>query len=1652
MNILDMLGLSSEGTEKKNIKEKRRKKQTQNAKATSNSPSLFDFFDFDIFNLKEATVIDEKQVYVPQEKKKFSLNPLNLLGNLGKLVFKRNYTYSKAPAPLSVKDAIKNNINIIQVLNKLKMEGRMATRNEQTKLSRFIGWGTISELFSGKRYVSEYQQLKNLVTPEELEKIKTSSLTSFYTPYEVATWIWKILLRMGFCGGNILDPSAGTGLFEMTANKDLLDDSMMTLIEMDSITGNILENLMQTATVYKKPYQEVRLRENSFDLAISNIPFGDVMVYDSEEKQTRTIHNFFFSKTARVVREGGIIAFITSRYFLDAKDSKLRAKLSENYNLVAAFRFNNMTFSDANTEVVSDLVILQKTSTPINSDLWVPTVSYLQNHTINRYFSARPHFVIGTPKEVSGPFGPTLTVEPFTKEEEKYAIRELGFKTSVNDYLANDSAKYVKATIMDALLEIVPENIYEPAEDNSYAYEDYLVVDEKTSSVKESGLYVEENKVYIREGLKLLPYKYQFSDRVFQYIRLKEAVDMLLSVQAESFHLSLKGYLDALSDEYDQFVSQFGYVNSLDNQKTLQDDVDYIMVSAIEEETEYPLTFEKGKIFFERIISPREEKTSAENIEDAYKLSLSKYAEINLPHMAKLLSSDTQTVEESLLEKNLAFKTEEGLIAPHEFLSGNIREKIKNYEEGSKNYNALMEVMPKPVVPIVVLGAFWVPADIIYQFAQVAIDFKVYGSENPFFYGEASGKWKIKNEQMSCNRTYAVGGRTSIDVFVSTLNNEAIRITEKVDDKYVVNQIQTSLAEKYQEDLRQKWELWIESNFEVRNILSKLYNEIFNSHHNASFSGDYLDFPGMSSVFSLRKYQKDAIARIILGKNQTLLAHAVGAGKSATAICSIMEMKRLGLVKKPLMITPNSLIVSGSMAREVKKLYPNAKVLVARTEDLTKVKRRKFLTKVMMNDWDLILMAHSTFKLIPMSAEEQAHYYDGILKEIEMTIKEAETAGLKFRDIEKKKESILAKKQMLLDMRKDNFLTFEKLGIDYLVVDEAHAYKNLMISTTKTVAGVPTAHSERAEDMFIKTSYLQRKYEKAVLFLTGTPITNTIGELYNMNKFLHMEGLRERRIQTFDAWASAFGREVTELELDPTGKSFRMKTRFSKFNNVPELVTIFKEFADVVTAEQLKTEANLPELKNGKPFIHTLEMTDAMRDFRDSLVERVEKIQAGSVDPSEDNMLKITSDGRKLSIAPQLVDIVVTDRYEMPKISKVVDVAYKEYVASQNVQGTQLIFCDMGVPNGKNFNVYDVLKKLLVEEGIPSSEIAFMQEFSKPEQKEQLIDDFNSGKIRILIGSTATMGEGLNVQEKLVALHHMDTVWVPAALTQREGRIIRHGNSNTSVSIHTYVVKGTFDGFMWQLLARKNKAIDSLYNYKEGDERSIEDISQSSLTYDEIKKESIENPLLRMKIEKSIELTKLKAIQNAQHQKQGNMEHNLRNITEKLPEMYDRLDKLERTYPLVNMDGEFQSVIIKGERYTDKMLAAERFKVLAERYQYGTSELSLGEYRDFEVIAVKFYGGEVKNLILKHKATTLKIFSEYSGNVKGIFTRLDNTINSIEKACQEWKLKIENFESEKVEYEEQLKSPVSYLNNIYTLEEEIKNLDLQIANKGLISN
>ena len=1650
MNILEMLGISNETTVAKTPENRKRK--TKSSKKTSiTTPSLFDFFDFDIFNLKDAVVIDEKQVYEPKEKKKISLNPMNLLGSLGKLIFKKNYTYSKAPAPLSVRDAIKNNINIIQILNKLKMESRLASKSEQTKLSRFVGWGTVAELFSSKKYVAEYQQLQNLVTPEELEKIKTSSLTSYYTPYNIATWVWKILTRMGFCGGNILDPSAGTGLFEMTADKELLEDSMMTLIEMDIITGTILENLMQTATVYKKPYQDVRLRENSFDLAISNIPFGDVMVYDSESKETRTIHNFFFAKTAKAVREGGIIAFITSRYFLDAKDSKLRTKLAENYNLVTAFRFSNKTFSESNTEVVSDLVILQKTSTPTRSDDWVKTVPYMGNHTINQYFKENPHHVIGTFKEVSGPFGPTLTVMPYTKEEEKEAIRELGFKTSSTDYMAQKDARLIRTTIMDALLDTIPEEIYTPAEDSSYAYEDYIELDEHFSSIKDGSYFIENGKVYIREGNKLIPYRYQYLDRISAYLNLKKEVDWLLSVQAGDLHASLDDEIERLNAAYDEFVSQYGFVNSLDNQKVLQDDSDYIMVSAIEDETEDSLVFAKGKIFSERIITPRQIRTSAENIEDAYNLSLSQYAKVNLEYMANLLNSDVESVKESLLEKNLAFKTEDGLIPPHEFLSGNIREKIKKYPEGSKNYNALLEVMPKNVVPTVEFGAFWVPADIILEFAKHLISFGCTENKNPFFYGHASGKWKLENIGKHSSRTYAVSGRSTLDVFLATLNSETIKITVKVDDKYVVDQENTALAERYQEEIRQKWGLWLESNLEARSTLTKIYNEIFNSYHNAPYSGEYLEFPGMSTVFSLRKYQKDAIAKIILGKNQTLLAHAVGAGKSATAICSVMELKRLGLVKKPLMITPNSLIVSGSMAREVKKLYPNAKVLVARTEDLKKVKRRKFLTKVMMQDWDLILMAHSTFKLIPMSAEVQMEYYGELLKEIEAVILEAEAAGQKFRDIEKKKESILAKKQALMDMRKDDFLTFEKLGIDYLVVDEAHAYKNLMINTSKTVAGIPTSHSQRAEDMFLKTSYLQKKYGKAVLFLTGTPVTNTIGELYNMNRFLHSEGLTQRGIRTFDAWASAFGKEITELELDPTGKSFRLKTRFSKFNNVPELVTSFKEFADIVTSEHLKTEANLPELKNGKPFIHTLEMTDAMRDFRDDLVERVNRIQSGAVDPSEDNMLKITSDGRKLSIAPQLVGIEAKYRHEMPKISKVVDVVYKEYLASNDVLGTQLIFCDLGVPNGKGFNVYETLKNLLVEEGISAQEIAFMQEFSKPEQKEQLIDDFNSGKIRILIGSTGTMGEGLNVQEKLVALHHMDTVWVPAALTQREGRIIRHGNTNSSVSIHTYVVKGTFDGYMWQLLARKNKAIDALYNYQEGDERSIEDISQSTLTYDEIKKESIENPLLKRKIEKVIDLTKAKALQSAHLQKRGMMESNLASLTESLPEMHERLENLKRTKPFVDTSETFSHITINGLSYTDKYMAAERLKAIAERYQAGSNELYIADYRNFEIIAVKYYGFDVKSLTLRHKDTGLKLFCEYSGNVKGMFLRIDNTINSIEKADQELEARIKRYENDVIEYKKQLETSISYLPEIFALEREIANLDEQIAKNGLIS-
>lgn len=1495
----------------------------------------------------------------------------------------------------TVSEKIERNIKAIQLLNTLKAYGKYAKENEQKVLAKYTGWGGLSEAFQKSKY---NYRIKNLLSSEEYTSITDTVNTAFFTPIDVSKFMYSVLERLGFDGGHILEPAVGTGQILGVMPNNMRENSKIVAIEKDCISGTIAKQLYQTAEVNISGYEDIYLKDDSFDLIITNVPFVDVSVadkYDTElNKLNLLLHDYYFAKSLKKVREGGIIACITSAGTMDKQNDKLRKLLSDKCDLLGAVRLPYNTFkANANVDVMTDIIFLQKTNEPTETD-WLNVQGY-NGATINEYYINNPEMMIGDLTAISSKFGT------------KYVLK---YEGCLEKELTNLISKF-------------PQDIYTSLDDDSYRYEDKDIINiagtnlEKT--VKPFSYLKYENKYYQRQGVHLLPINAKNPQLLETFIALKSKIKEIIDAQLDNCSDdTLKLLQDELNEIYDTFNMSYGYINSKGVKKLLDDDPEYYLTASIENEITTNI-FGKGEFFTQRTIGKKVQVDYVDNIEDALLCTFDAKGAIDINYMAHLLRKDIEDVKKELIEKKLIFFDVEldEFVYKDEYLSGNVRKKLRAAQKFvvevpqlSRNITALEAVQPEYIYDVYFqLGTTWISEKIYTKFIESLLQCKTV----TVTYNKTLGKYSIESTgyiNPVLNRTtYGTDRLNAIQILRHGFNLTNPVIYDEIDNpdgttKRVKNVQATELARTKVELVRSQFTSWVDNNVDVKNEMLDYYNENYNNIVNRTYYGDYLK-PRINPTIELRPYQKNAIARILESKHNTLLAHEVGAGKTFTTIVSIMLMKKLGKITKPIFVIPNSLVESGQYVSEFLKIYPYANVLAATSKDFSKANRRKFINKIATVDWDAIVIGHSSFKLIPMDKDFQLSLLSEKINELEALVSELDDREdrISIKQIKKQIERLKGRYEKLMISDVDDGLpTFDKLGVDFIACDEAHNYKNLQINTKLTgISGVQTTDAQKSFDLSCKMEYLRRKHgNKIAVFSTATPISNSVCEAYTMMKYLIPEVLESYGLGEFDSWASVYGKIVSQLEVDVTGKGFKVKDRFAQFSNVPELITMFKETADIVTKEQLNIP--LPKLKDGKITNVVVEPSKKIKDYINTLVERAEAIEAKRVKPEEDNMLNITTDGRKVATDPRLVGIEVTDDTDTPKLNALCENVYREYIEGKSEKLTQLIFLNLGTPSSKGFNLYNAIREKLVEMGIPKRQVQFIHDANTPEKRAKMITEFRNGDFRILMGSTAKCGEGSNFQHKLKSIHEMDAEWKPACCSQKIGRILRFGNQNKEVSIYRYSVRSSFDVYMYQTCETKAKYIDQIMNSKTG-ARTIEDLGDTILSFAETKALACENPLImeKFKIDKQIQSLQVlekayKGQQMISYRRKMDFEFKKEEVETLINEL-----KVDVDFSKLNTINDF-IITINDRKYTERVDAGNNLIEYLDVLKVNNTQellekpMKVGEYRGFDLmykLSKDVYNGSlVKILGLKHN----KFHAiDYSISPAGLIAKIVNRVNGL---------------------------------------------------------
>ena len=1497
------------------------------------------------------------------------------------------------------------NIEAIRTLFQLEQEHRGATAEEQQVLSQYVGWGGLADAFDpGKNsWAKEYAELKGLLSEDEYSAARSSTLNAHYTSPTVIRGIYDAVERMGFRSGNILEPSMGVGnFFGMLPNS--MQDSRLYGVELDSLTGRIAKKLYPQADITVAGF-ETTGRRDFYDLAVGNVPFGQYKVNDKAyNKLGFSIHNYFFAKAIDQVRPGGIVAFVTSRYTMDSKDSTARKHMAERADLLGAIRLPNNAFrANAGTDVVSDIIFLQKRDRPIDHEPdWVQLGKTEDGFAINQYFVDHPEMVLGELTTESTQYGrEELTVAP---------IEGANLADQLAEAVQHIEGQYTAAEV-DA-----PDIAEEEATRRT------LPADPE---VKNFSYTVVDGEVFYRENSVMT--QVELSDtakgRVTGMVELRQIVNDLIQQQLEDYpDADIKATQERLNAAYDAFAAKYGLLNDRKNGRLFEQDSSYYLLCSLENLDEQGQLKSKAAMFTKRTIRPERTVTSVDTPSEALAVSIGEHGKVDLPYMAELLGTPGEYGRITTELSGVIFKDpaadptdpEAGWQMADEYLSGDVRAKLRMAQfaaetnpEFAVNVTALEKAQPRELEASEIdvrLGATWLDPDIIQKFMTETFQIPYYLRHAvKVRYSPYTAEWRVEGKTATgrsdiiSSETYGTSRANAYKILEETLNLKDVRIYDTVEDaegkpKRVLNKRETMLAQQKQQVIKDAFANWVWQDPQRRIALVKQYNELFNSTRPREYDGSHIHFVGMNPEITLREHQRNAIAHVLYGGN-TLLAHEVGAGKTYEMAASAMEAKRLGLCQKSLFVVPNHL--TEQWASEFLNLYPNAKLLVARRKDFETANRKKFCARIATGDYDAIIIGHSQFERIPLSFERQERIIQEQIYETLAAINELKVhAGENFsiKQMEKTRKTLETKLEKLRsDERKDDVITFEQLGVDRLFVDESHFYKNLFLTTKmRNVAGLSTSEAQKSSDMFGKCRYLDEiTGGRGVVFATGTPVSNSMTELYTVMRYLQYSTLQQKKLTHFDCWASTFGETTTAIELAPEGTGYRARTRFAKFFNLPELMSMFKEVADIKTSDQLHLP--VPEAKFetvvAKP-------SEIQKEMVQELSKRAAKIHSGAVDASENNMLCVTNDGRKIGLDVRLMNPILPDDPNS-KLNTCVRNVLQIWEDGKEQKLTQLLFCDLSTPkNDGNFNVYDDIRKKLISAGVPENEIEFIHNADTEAKKAALFSKVRSGDVRVLLGSTAKMGAGTNVQSRLVAVHHLDVGWKPSDMTQRNGRIIRQGNMNKEVKVFNYVTEGTFDSYLFQTLENKQRFISQIMTSK-SPVRSCDDVDEQALSYAEIKALCAGNPLIKEKMDLDVQVAKLKVLK-ADHQSQ---KFRLQDkLLTKFPADIQETNayiaglKADAQLAAAHPQGkeEFCGMTIKGVTYDEKKTAGERL-VLACSELPNAEEKVIGSYRGFE-LSLRFdtYRSEYQAILKGQRRYPVPLGTDPLGNI----IRLDNSLNN----------------------------------------------------------
>ena len=1550
------------------------------------------------------------------------------------------------------KERFRRNIMAIQLLKKCQEENRFSTPEEQIILSKYVGWGGLSEAFdeNNSAWATEYLELSSVLTPEEYASARESTLTAFYTPPEVITAIYKAMEQMGFKEGNLLEPSCGIGNF-IGMLPDAMQNSKIYGVELDTISAGIAQQLYQKTTIAAQGFEETNLPDSFFDGVVGNVPFGDFKVSDKRyDKHKFLIHDYFFAKSLDKLRPGGVMALVTSKGTMDKETLAVRKYIAQRAELLGAIRLPNNTFKgNAGTEVVSDILILQKRDRLIDIEPdWIHLDTDENGIKMNSYFVQHPEMILGEMKMVSGRFGMEATCVPYENAD---------LAAQLDDAVANIHGEITEYEVEEELEE----------EDNSIPAD---------PTVRNFSYTVVDNKIYYRENSRMTPVEVSATaeNRIKGMIAIRNSVRTLIELQTEDYPDSeIKAEQERLNRLYDTFSGKYGLINSRANTSAFSQDSSFSLLSALEIIGEDGELERKADMFSKRTIKPHTPVTSVDTASEALAVSLGEKATIDMDYMMELSGKSENEIFEDL--KGVIFLNplyeygnsyEPKYLMADEYLSGNVREKLriaKNsaelYPEDYKvNVEALQKVQPKDLTASEIsvrLGATWLPPDDVQEFIFHLLETPRYAQWNiKVHFSPFTSEWNIEGKSydkgnVRAYNTYGTSRINAYKIIEETLNLKDVRIFDYIEDdegkkKAVLNKKETAIAQSKQEMIKQEFQDWIWSDPERRERLCKSYNEKFNSVRPREYDGSHIIFNGMNPEIELREHQKNAVAHILYGGN-TLLAHAVGAGKTFEMVAAAQESKRLGLCNKSLFVVPNHL--TEQWAAEYLQLYPAANILVATKKDFETKNRKKFCGRIATGDYDAVIIGHSQFEKIPMSIERQRAILEQQLEEITGGIAELKRnrgENFSIKQLEKSKKSIKQKLDKLNDQtKKDDVVTFEELGVDRLFVDESHYYKNLYLYTKmRNVGGIAQTEAQKSSDLFMKCRYLDEiTGGRGTVFATGTPISNSMVELYTIQRYLQYSTLVKNGLQHFDAWASTFGETITAVELTPEGTGYRAKTRFAKFYNLPELMAMFKEIADIKTADMLNLP--VPEAKYHNIAVKPSEM---QKEMVASLAERAEQVRGGGVDSSVDNMLKITNDGRKLALDQRMLNDMLPD-FEGSKINACVDNIYRIWKENADKKSAQLVFCDLSTPkNDGTFSVYNDIRKKLIERGIPESEVKFIHEADTDMKKKELFQKTRKGEVRVLLGSTQKMGAGTNVQDKLIALHDVDCPWRPSDLEQRSGRIVRQGNENPQVDIYRYVTEQTFDAYLYQLVEGKQKFASQIMTSK-SPVRSAEDIDETALSYAEIKMLATGNPYIKEKMDLDIQVQKLKMLKsNFLSEKYGLEDKVIKFYPQQIAYLKSRVEGLTKDVETAKLhpkpiDEQPLGMMVSGVSYSEKAEAGQAI-INACKSMNSPDAIPLGEYRGFQMEL--YFDTVQRNYVVKLKGETSRdvpLGDDAHGNI----VRIDNGIERFEEALADTKNSLENAEKQFETAKQEIEKP-------FAKEEELRAKTARLDELNILLN